>query len=233
MSDPPAANPYLGPPPAAPRSGHIYAFWCFVATVNALYGCAWVCSHHVRSNRHDTFVSQDFLMDWSLLEPHARYPILRRELVYKSHVSVRPQVSITLMALTVSQCYYFAIVRSRNRPDHGSNDKSSSQVFNVFVRFFWLRYIFVNKAHTTQDMFISALLEVLRRVQWNICTSFASPFFSLVVVTWAPDRLESSHIKNIEQHHVIREVRLPYSVGAQSNNKARVTPARWRQQATP
>ena len=116
-------------------------------------------------------------MDWSLLEPHARYPILRRELVYKSHVSVRPQVSITLMALTVSQCYYFAIVRSRNRPDHGSNDNSSSQVFNVFVRFFWLRYIFVNKAHTTQDMFISALLEVLRRVQWNICTSFASSSF--------------------------------------------------------
>lgn len=35
-------------------------------------------------------LTQDFLMDWSLLKPHAQYPLLRPELVYKSQIPVRP-----------------------------------------------------------------------------------------------------------------------------------------------
>lgn len=33
-------------------------------------------------------LSKDFSMDWSLLEPGSRYPLLRKELVYSNHVFV-------------------------------------------------------------------------------------------------------------------------------------------------
>lgn len=43
--------------------------WCLSAVVYSLYGCAW-----------------DFAMDWSICKPHAKYPLLRRELVYTSQI---------------------------------------------------------------------------------------------------------------------------------------------------
>jgi hypothetical protein len=67
----------------APHTGRSYIFWCFTATVNSIYGCAW-----------------DFLMDWSVCKPRARYPLLRPQLVYESQIP----------------CYYFALVRSRTCP---------------------------------------------------------------------------------------------------------------------
>ncbi|KAG6377628.1 EXS family-domain-containing protein [Boletus reticuloceps] len=52
-----------------PHIGANFIVWCFTGVVYGLYACAW-----------------DFLMDWSLCRPHARYPLLRSELVYKSHI---------------------------------------------------------------------------------------------------------------------------------------------------
>ncbi|KAG6379562.1 EXS family-domain-containing protein [Boletus reticuloceps] len=70
----------------SPHTGKSYILWCFTAAVNSIYGCAW-----------------DFLMDWSVCRPHARYPLLRQELVYKSHIPVRSLVPTSLMPLTMSR----------------------------------------------------------------------------------------------------------------------------------
>ncbi|KAF8549650.1 EXS-domain-containing protein, partial [Imleria badia] len=59
------------------RHQGIYILWLFTGVVYATYACSW-----------------DFLMDWSLCKPHARYPLLRPELVYKSQIP----------------SYYFALV---------------------------------------------------------------------------------------------------------------------------
>ena len=34
-------------------------------------------------------IKQDFLMDWSLLRPHAKHPLLRDNLLYSNHIVVR------------------------------------------------------------------------------------------------------------------------------------------------
>ncbi|KAI9568027.1 EXS-domain-containing protein [Boletus coccyginus] len=134
----------------APHTGKSYILWCFTATVNSIYGCAW-----------------DFLMDWSLCKPHARYPLLRTELVYKSQIP----------------CYYFALVS------------------NLCIRFIWLTSIFHGGPNATLSSFIAALLEMLRRVQWN--------FY----------RLENQHLGNMDQYQVTREVPLPYRFDAHSNEE--------------
>ncbi|KAH9061077.1 EXS-domain-containing protein [Lactarius vividus] len=93
-----------------------FVFFCFFETIGSLYAISW-----------------DLLVDWSVLRPHARFVLLRDELVYSSY---------------------------------------------ILVRFFSPSF---------------ALLEVLRRWQWNIY------------------RLESEHIGNMDQYRITREVPLPYS----------------------
>jgi len=134
----------------APNTGEIYILWCFTEAVNSIYGCAW-----------------DFLMDWSVCKPRARYPLLRPELIYKSQIP----------------CYYFALVS------------------NLCIRFVWLTYIFLGGQNATLSSFIAALLEMLRRVQWN--------FY----------RLENQHLGNMDQYHVTRKVPLPYRFSAYSNGE--------------
>lgn len=51
-------------------------------------------------DNHGIFASQDFLMDWSVCKPHARYPLLRTELVYKSQIPVRFSVLTSSTPLT-------------------------------------------------------------------------------------------------------------------------------------
>ncbi|KAH0832144.1 EXS family-domain-containing protein [Lanmaoa asiatica] len=126
-----------------PRTGDSYILWCFTTTVYTIYGCAW-----------------DVFMDWGMGKPHARYPLLRPELVYKSQISVRFAVS------------------------------------NLCIRFTWLAYIFVDEANFELYTFIIAVLEMLRRVQWN--------FY----------RLEHKHLHNTGLHRITREVPLPYSLDA-------------------
>ncbi|KAG1876839.1 EXS-domain-containing protein, partial [Suillus tomentosus] len=49
--------------------GASFVMWCLAAVVYSLYGCAW-----------------DFVMDWSICKPRAKYPLLRRDLVYTSQI---------------------------------------------------------------------------------------------------------------------------------------------------
>ncbi|KAF8558288.1 EXS-domain-containing protein [Imleria badia] len=133
--------------------GKSYILFCFTATVNSLYGGAWA-----------SFLT-DMAVDWSMCQPYARYPLLRRELVYKSHILF----------------YYFALVS------------------NLSIRFIWLIYIFSGKASIELCTFIAAMLEMLRRVQWN--------FY----------RVENKHIINTDEHRVTRELPLPYSFHADPN----------------
>lgn len=69
-----------------------------------------------------------------------------------------------------------------------------SIITNIIIRFMWIIYLPESGPITPIRSFIVALLEVLRRCQWN---SY---------------RLESEHIGNMDQYRVTREVPLPYSI---------------------
>ncbi|TFK72108.1 EXS-domain-containing protein, partial [Pluteus cervinus] len=122
--------------------GASFALWCICNTSYAVYASSW-----------------DLLMDWSLLRRHARYPLLRQELVYSNQVLY----------------YYFAILS------------------NVLIRFIWVLYIPTQGPSSLLRSFIAAMLEILRRWQWN--------FY----------RLENEHLGNVDQYRITREVPLPYS----------------------
>jgi hypothetical protein len=64
---------------------------------------------------------------------------------------------------------------------------------NVIIRFIWVLYLPQQGPDMTLRTFIVAMLEMLRRWQWN--------FY----------RLENEHLGNIDQYRVTREVPLPYS----------------------
>lgn len=51
------------------NNGPSFILWCLSAVIYSLYGCVW-----------------DFVMDWSICKPHAKYPFLRRELLYSSQI---------------------------------------------------------------------------------------------------------------------------------------------------
>ncbi|QRW04806.1 xenotropic and polytropic retrovirus receptor 1 [Ceratobasidium sp. AG-Ba] len=65
-------------------------------------------------------------------------------------------------------------------------------ITNVVIRFIWVWYIPTGGLSAGIRSFLFALLEMLRRIQWN--------FF----------RLENEHIGNADQFRVTREVPLPY-----------------------
>ncbi|PIL23311.1 transporter [Ganoderma sinense ZZ0214-1] len=71
--------------------------------------------------------------------------------------------------------YYFAIVS------------------NILIRFIWVIYIPTRGPNYIIRTFIAAMLEILRRWQWNFL------------------RLENEHLGNIDQYRVTREVPLPYT----------------------
>ncbi|KAL4079440.1 EXS family protein/ERD1/XPR1/SYG1 family protein [Scleroderma citrinum] len=72
--------------------------------------------------------------------------------------------------------YYFAIIT------------------NFCIRFIWIIYIPTKGPSSVLRSVFAALLEVLRRIQWN--------FF----------RVENEHLGNMDQYRVMREVPLPYSI---------------------
>ncbi|KZT23700.1 EXS-domain-containing protein [Neolentinus lepideus HHB14362 ss-1] len=72
--------------------------------------------------------------------------------------------------------YYFAIIT------------------NVMIRFIWLLYVPAAGPNFVVRTFIAAMLEMLRRWQWN--------FY----------RLENEHLGNMDQYRVTREVPLPYAI---------------------
>ncbi|KAF9513819.1 hypothetical protein BS47DRAFT_1295824 [Hydnum rufescens UP504] len=68
-------------------------------------------------------------------------------------------------------------------------------IYNVIVRFAWIGFLPYPSSHfvVTTRSFVFAILEVVRRVGWNLL------------------RLENEHIGNMDQYRVTREVPLPYS----------------------
>lgn len=119
------------------------ALWCVFGCIYSIYTSVW-----------------DITMDWSLLQPRARYPFLRNELVYEQYWPF----------------YYWAIVS------------------NVILRFGWTIYLIPGPASSLLRIFIVALVEMLRRWQWNFL------------------RLENEHLGNVDMYRVSREVPLPYHV---------------------
>ncbi|KAG9311829.1 EXS family-domain-containing protein [Chiua virens] len=130
-----------------PYTGRVYIAYCLTAVVNSIYACAW-----------------DFLKDWSVCKPHARYPFLRQELIYAPYIS----------------CYYFALIS------------------NLCIRFSWLVFVLLDDAYFDLYAFIVALLEMLRRIQWN--------FY----------RLENGHLHNVDRYYISRELPLPYACDTRS-----------------
>ncbi|KIK00028.1 hypothetical protein K443DRAFT_101164, partial [Laccaria amethystina LaAM-08-1] len=49
-----------------------FILWCLFTSCSSIYSATW-----------------DLLMDWSLLRLHSPYPLLRSELIYSNHISVR------------------------------------------------------------------------------------------------------------------------------------------------
>lgn len=88
--------------------------------------------------------------------------------------------------------------------------KSGAQVTNVVIRFIWIFYIPTGGLPAGTRAFIFAILEMLRRIQWNFCKSFVVSTASDTDVKRPPDRLENEHIGNADQFRVTREVPLPY-----------------------
>ncbi|KZT04539.1 EXS-domain-containing protein [Laetiporus sulphureus 93-53] len=129
--------------------GPRFVAWCILGVFYAGYAGAW-----------------DILMDWSLMQRHAKYRFLRSELIYTSHVPL----------------YYVAIVA------------------NIIIRYEFLMYIPEKGVNYVIRTFIAAMLEMLRRWQWNFL------------------RLENEHIGNMDQYRVTREVPLPYSFDHQSHD---------------
>ncbi|PWN43947.1 EXS-domain-containing protein [Ceraceosorus guamensis] len=74
--------------------------------------------------------------------------------------------------------YYFAIIS------------------NTLLRFSWTIYLFPGPASATLKVFIIALLEALRRLQWNVF------------------RLENEHLGNVDMYRTTRETPLPYRIPA-------------------
>ncbi|VDB96024.1 unnamed protein product [Peniophora sp. CBMAI 1063] len=118
-----------------------FVLFVLFATLYACYACAW-----------------DFLMDWSLLKPHAKHPLLRDNILYPH-----------------SSLYYFALF------------------YNILIRFVWVIYIPTNGPNSPLRTFIAAMLEVLRRWQWN--------FY----------RLENEHLGNVDQYRITKEIPLYYA----------------------
>ncbi|KAF9225941.1 EXS-domain-containing protein [Gyrodon lividus] len=72
-------------------------------------------------------------------------------------------------------------------------------VSNLCIRFIWVFYIPSRGPNMTLRTFAVAVLEMIRRVQWN--------FY----------RLENEHLGNMDQYRVTRELPLPYSIDSRSD----------------
>ncbi|KAK7034489.1 Xenotropic and polytropic retrovirus receptor 1 [Paramarasmius palmivorus] len=78
-----------------------------------------------------------------------------------------------------------------------------AMITNVLIRFVWVIYIPTGGLDIYLRQFIAAMLEVLRRWQWN--------FY----------RLENEHLGNMDQYRVTREVPLPYSLDELDEDEGR------------
>jgi hypothetical protein len=77
--------------------GWAFSLWYIAAFIYATYACTW-----------------DILIDWSLLKPHSRYPLLRPELVYTNDI---PNYYFTLVSNVVIRFIWVAYI-PRWGPSH-------------------------------------------------------------------------------------------------------------------
>ena len=84
------------------------------------------------------------------------------------------------------------------------------KVSNVVIRFSWIIYIPKSGVNLMLRVFINAVLELLRRVQWNFCESRQACPAGLSLTSFTV-RLENEHVGNMDQYRVTREVPLPYA----------------------
>ena len=73
--------------------GGDFVLWCIFGTLYASYASAWVCSSKSNGDVLLILPNQDLLMDWSVLRPHGKYPLLREGLMYTNHIPVRLKLS--------------------------------------------------------------------------------------------------------------------------------------------
>jgi hypothetical protein len=65
-----------------------FALYIISATVYSTYACGWVRAAFAFSFGPNLNITQDYLTDWSVLRVHAKYPLLRDELLCADYPSV-------------------------------------------------------------------------------------------------------------------------------------------------
>ena len=86
---------------------------------------------------------------------------------------------------------------------------SFEQISNFVIRFSWIIYLPRRGLPFDVRSFIVAMLEMLRRWQWNFRESPA-PHFVRESNGVNQVRLENEHLGNIDQYRATRDVPLPY-----------------------
>lgn len=71
-------------------------------------------------------------------------------------------------------------------------------------------YIPTNGPGMSLRTFIAAMLEILRRWQWNFC-KLDVLYSSIVRAERYADRLENEHLGNVDQYRITREIPLYYA----------------------
>jgi len=150
---------------------YLLAIYCLAGVAYSTYTTTWVSISPRIWTFWDSFNVQDLLMDWSLFKRPARFPLLRQELVYNNHVSHPPLLCLHNLLFKmfcrriISRSWVFPKTSSFSFTNH------IPQISNIILRFVWIIYIPTGGASMQLRTFIAAVLEVLRRWQWNFCES--------------------------------------------------------------
>jgi len=65
-----------------------FVLYILSATVYSTYACCWVCAAFVFAFGSNLNITQDCLTDWSVLRVHAKYPLLRDEVLCADYLPV-------------------------------------------------------------------------------------------------------------------------------------------------
>ena len=68
--------------------GTFFALYVVFATIYSIYACGWVGTAFMFTSGFNLDIEQDFLADWSTLRIHAKYPLLRDEVLCTDHLPV-------------------------------------------------------------------------------------------------------------------------------------------------
>lgn len=120
---------------------------------------------------------------------------------------------MTRHLIALRQWYYLSIVRSHSQRvvDAMKQTARFEQITNTVIRFAWIMYLPSRGLPFQLRTFIVAMLEMLRRWQWNFrklrCSSHSTSGSDRADSV----RLENEHLGNIDQYRATRDVPLPYA----------------------